>query len=59
MVEEAKDAESSCDTQKLYQTLGRIGARETQTIEDEFFSPDEFRSHFMEVSKHRYEVSPE
>ena len=34
MVEEAKDAESSCDTQKLYQTLGRIGARDTQTIED-------------------------
>ena len=54
IVQEAKSAEGAGDTRKLYQTLRRIGVKDTQTIEDEFFSPEEYRAHFMAVSKHRY-----
>ena len=59
IVQEAKSAEGAGDTRKLYQTLRRIGVKDTQTIEDEFFSPEEYRAHFMAVSKHRYEREPE
>ena len=54
-VEDARKAELQGDIGTLYKTLKRIGIRDNCTIEDETFSPEEFRSHFMKVSENGYE----
>ena len=55
IVEDARKAELQGDIGTLYKTLKRIGIRDNCTFEDETFSPEEFRSHFMKVSENRYE----
>ena len=55
VVEDAKYAEPRGDMVTLYKTLRKIGVGDNSSIEEEFFSPEEFRKHFMKVSEHRYE----
>ena len=55
MVENAKEAEQTGNIRKLYQTLRRIGVKDASSIEDEFFSPEEFKEHFSKVSEDRFE----
>ena len=39
----------------LYKTLRKLGVRDNSSIEEQFFSPEEFRNPIMKVSEHRYE----
>ena len=54
-VDEAKEAETHGDTRALYKTLRSLGVKDQGVIEEEFFSPEEYRGHFMKVSAERYE----
>ena len=54
-VDEAKEAETHGDTRALYKTLRSLVFKDQGVIEEEFFSPEEYRGHFMEVSAERYE----
>ena len=55
LVDETKDAEVKGDIRRMYKTLRYLGGKDLQNIEEEFFSPEEFRRHFMKVSEDRYE----
>ena len=55
IVDECKEAERKNNSRTLYKTLRQIGLKDTRTIEDEFFTPEEYRSHFMKVSERRNE----
>ncbi|XP_075264195.1 uncharacterized protein LOC142356111 [Convolutriloba macropyga] len=55
VVEEAKKAEVKGDVRALYKTLRRIGVKDSSSIEEEYFTPEEFRTHFMKVSEDRFE----
>ena len=55
VVEDAKAAERAGDIRKLYSALKRIGIKDSTTIEEEYFTPDEFREHFQKVSDQRFE----
>ena len=54
-VEEVKEAEQRGDTRKMYKTLKKLGCKDLRIFEEEHFSPDEFREHFMKVSENRFE----
>ena len=54
-VDEAKEAETHGDTRALYKTLRSLGVKDQGVIEEKFFSPEEYRGHFMKVSAERYE----
>ena len=55
VVKDAQKAEETGDSRMLYQTLRRIGCKDLRTVQEEHFSPNEYRNHFMKVSKDRYE----
>ena len=54
-MEEVKEAEQRGDTRKMYKTLKKMGCKDLRIFEEEHFSPDEFREHFMKVSENRFE----
>ena len=54
-VEEVKEAEQRGDTRKMYKTLKKLGCKDLRIFEEEHFSPDEFREHFMKASENRFE----
>ena len=54
-VEEVKEAEQRRGTRKMYKTLKKLGCKDLRIFEEEHFSPDEFREHFMKVSENRFE----
>ncbi|XP_063727214.1 uncharacterized protein LOC134854786 [Symsagittifera roscoffensis] len=55
VVEEAKAAERTGDIRKLYSALKRIRIKDSTTIEEKYFTPNEFREHFQKVSDQRFE----
>ena len=55
IVNEASEAARRGDTRKLYTTLKRIGIKDSSTIEDEHFTPQEYKAHFQKVSENRFE----
>ena len=59
LVQEIKSAEGSGDTRRKYQTLREIGIKDLRVIEEEHFTADEYRAHFMKVSERRYERTAE
>ena len=59
IVEKVKEAGLTGDARQLYQTLRQIGVKKLNNVEEEQFSPDEYRDHFKRVSENRYERSIE
>ena len=54
-MKEAKVADWKGDIRTIYKLLRAVGIRSLQTIQEEKFSPEEFKEHFMKVSLERYE----
>ena len=59
IVEKAKEAEQAGDARQLYQTLRQIRVKKMNIVEEEQFSPDDYRNFFKRVSENRYERSIE
>ena len=56
-IQECKEAEEEKNTGKLYKLVKVIEVKNMSkgTMQEEFFTPDEYRRHFEKVSKDRYE----
>ena len=51
-VQETQTAERKGEIGTIYKTLRKIGTRALQTVQEKFFTPEEFKCHFMKVSEH-------
>ena len=54
-VQETETAERKGEIGTIYKTLRKIGTRDLQTVQEELFTPGEFKCHFMKVSEHHNE----
>ena len=58
-IEECKEANRRGDMGKTYQILRELGQRERKAAEGSKVTTEEFKEHFLEISIHRYERSPQ
>ena len=60
-IDECKTADQKHDSRNMYKNLKDMGVRDVdkEVMREEVFTPSEYKAHFEEVSKHRFERTME